>query len=317
MGIRGLNSLIKKVCPECISTNDISKYSGKKFAIDASILLYKYRHVSNLNDSCINAHISGFLYRVRYYLNNNITPVFVFDGTPPEEKKETLKKRHSNRKKIHDKIELLQQLPKDTSENQDVINKEITRLSNQIIYVTKKHVDDCKELLTLLGITYHDAPDEAEKYCVFLYKEGLVDYVVSDDTDVFTFGGYKVLKCSIKDNIIEYDIKLFIDKINYTHDKFIDFSILSGCDYLPFIPNLAINTVYSLFKKHNSIDEIIALNKYVFPEEYNYKNIRVLFNTFNYEVPQIINNLPIDKINLKIFLNNINFKNLNKIINSF
>jgi len=317
MGIRGLNSLIKKVCPECISTNDISKYSGKTFAIDASILLYKYRHVSNLNDSCVNSHISGFLYRVRYYLNNKITPVFIFDGVPPEEKKITLKKRHANRKKIHDKIELLQQLPLDTSENQNVINKEITRLSNQIIYVTKKHVDDCKELLTLLGITYYDAPDEAEKYCVFLYKEGIIDYIVSDDTDVFTFGGYKVLKSSIKDDIVEYDIKMFLDKINYTHDKFIDFGILSGCDYLPYIPNLAINTVYSLFKKHNSIDEIIALNKYSFPEDYNYKNTRVLFNTFNYDVPQIIINISIDKINLKIYLTNLNFKNVSKLINSF
>ena len=51
MGIRGLNTFIKKVCPECIITNKISHYSGKKFGIDASIFLYKYRHISNLDDN--------------------------------------------------------------------------------------------------------------------------------------------------------------------------------------------------------------------------------------------------------------------------
>ena len=50
MGIRGLNTFIKKVCPECITTNKISKYSGKVFGIDASILLYKYRHISNIDE---------------------------------------------------------------------------------------------------------------------------------------------------------------------------------------------------------------------------------------------------------------------------
>ena len=44
--------------------------------------------------------------------------------------------------------------------------------------------------------------------------------------------------------------------------KFIDFCILSGCDYLPYVPNLAINTVYSLFKKYNKIEDIIKLDKY-------------------------------------------------------
>ena len=70
------------------------------------------------------------------------------------------------------------------------------------------------------------------------------DYIVSDDTDVFTFGGYKVIKTSIKQNIIETDINLFLEKINYDFNKFVDLCILSGCDYLPFIPSLAINTVF-------------------------------------------------------------------------
>ena len=80
MGIRGLNTFIKKVCPECVTYNKITKYSGKVFAIDASILIYKYRYISKINDS---SHIIGFINRVKYYLSNNIIPVFIFDGIPP------------------------------------------------------------------------------------------------------------------------------------------------------------------------------------------------------------------------------------------
>ena len=65
MGIRGLNTFIKKICPECIETYKISKYAGKIFAIDASILLYKYRHISNIDENCINSHIIGFLNRIK------------------------------------------------------------------------------------------------------------------------------------------------------------------------------------------------------------------------------------------------------------
>ena len=84
MGIRGLNAFIKKICPESITLNKINKYSGKVFGIDASILLYKYRHISNLDTNCVNSHIIGFLNRIIYYKNNNITPIFIFDGTPTQ-----------------------------------------------------------------------------------------------------------------------------------------------------------------------------------------------------------------------------------------
>ena len=54
----------------------------------------------------------------------------------------------------------------------------------------KNILTDIKTLLNILGINYYNAPDEAEKYCVYLQKHNIIDYIVTDDTDVFTFGGY-------------------------------------------------------------------------------------------------------------------------------
>ena len=322
MGIRGLNAFIKKTCPESITTNKITKYSGKIFGIDASILLYKYRHISNLDTNCINSHIIGFLNRIIYYKNNNIIPVFIFDGIPPDQKKNTLKKRQSIKKKIYEKIELLQDITADSEMEQIEINKEITNLTRQIINVTKTHISEVKQLLDIMGIHYYTAPDEAEKYCVYLQKQNIIDYIVTDDTDVFTFGGINVLKSSIKNDLIEIDIDLFLQKIGYSYKKFIDFCILSGCDYLPFVPNLAINTVFTLFKKYDTIEDIIKLNKYMFSAEYTEKsdkneldNVRKIFIDFNYEIPETLKNLQIDKEELKLFLEKMNIKNITKIIN--
>lgn len=319
MGIRGLNTFIKKVCPECITTNNINKYNGKIFGIDASILLYKYRHISNIDETCVNSHIIGFLNRIKYYINNKITPVFVFDGIPPEQKKITLKKRQSIKRKIYEKIEILQDLCPESDSEKKEIQKEIYNLSKQVINVTKSHVNEIKELLDVLGINYYDAPDEAEKYCVFLQKNNIIDFIVTDDTDVFTFGGVNILKSTIKNDLIETDIEKFLEKIGYTRVKFIDFCILSGCDYLSYVPNLAINTVYTLFKKLNTIEDIINLNKYTFPDEYNneIEKIRLIFSVFEYEKPKPLKFKIINKEEIKSYLEKMNIKNSLKLAEKF
>ena len=62
-----------------------------------------------------------------------------------------------------------------------------------------------------MGINYYDAPDEAEKYCVYLQKHKIIYYIITDDTDVFTFGGINILKSSIKNDIIETNINLLYE----------------------------------------------------------------------------------------------------------
>ena len=255
MGIRSLNTLIKKYAPESVTEKSIKQYSGKKIAIDCSILIYKYVHMSKVQ----NSHIIGFASRINYYLKNNVLPIFVFDGTPPDAKKNVLQKRQNNRKKIEDKILDLKNsiTDKTTQSEADSIKLEVQRLSNQIVYVTKYHIDECKNFLKYTGIPYIQADGEAEKTCVYLKKINVVDYVVSDDTDTLTFGCECVLKTNIKDSIQELSLSKILKDFEMTYTEFVDFSILCGCDYCPYIPSVGPQTAYSLIKKHKTLESVI------------------------------------------------------------
>jgi DNA excision repair protein ERCC-5 len=59
---------------------------------------------------------------------------------------------------------------------------------------TSDMYEDCQELLQLFGLPYIIAPSEAEAQCAWLDAAGLVDGVVTDDNDVFLFGGRHVYR---------------------------------------------------------------------------------------------------------------------------
>jgi DNA excision repair protein ERCC-5 len=59
---------------------------------------------------------------------------------------------------------------------------------------TNEMYTECQELLQLFGIPYIIAPQEAEAQCAYLNEHKLVDGVVTDDSDVFLFGGTHIYK---------------------------------------------------------------------------------------------------------------------------
>ena len=79
--------------------------------------------------------------------------------------------------------------------------------------------------------------------------------------------------------------------------------------------------MYTLFKKFDNIEDIIKLNKYVFPEEYynieQLENIRLIFSNFEYDIPKPLEKKVINKKEFKNYLETMNIKNPIKLIDKF
>lgn len=99
--------------------------------------------------------------------------------------------------------------------------------------VTETMIRDVQELLKRFGIPYITAPMEAEAQCAELMKLGLVDGIITDDSDCFLFGGQKVYKNMF--NQKHYVECYFIDEINHKvgldQKNLIELALLLGSDY--------------------------------------------------------------------------------------
>lgn len=306
MGIRGLNNLIKKYSPDAENVKDIKEYSGCIFGIDCSILLYKFKYASKAE----NSHLVGIVNRIKYYMSNGILPVFVFDGDPPEAKRNTIQKRQDNKEKLYVRIEELRILEIDakTDAEKKTLADEITRISSQIIRIKKSHILECKELLEKSGVPYCTAPEDAEKYCAFLQKNGFIDYTVTDDTDAMTFGCEKIIKTSIN-KIIEIDTNKVLQNFEMTMEMFVDFCILSGCDYSDTIASVGPVTSFNIIKQHKSIDNYIEKLS-VKPDKLKieFEIAKKIFTEFDYVIPEKFKINSYNKKDLLKFLEDNNFK---------
>jgi flap endonuclease-1 len=278
MGIRRLNFLIKQYAPDAITTKHLKEYKNTIIAIDCSIILYKYVYLATSQFSYIN----GFINRTKCYLSHNIIPVYVFDGSPPEEKSGTINKRTENKNALLEKINALK-LTVEECECKDAKKKllsEIKKFESQLIYINKYHILECKEVLDAMGIPYVQAPGEGEKMCVYLQKIGAVDHIVTDDTDVFPFGCSSVIKTTLKNNIItEVNKKKILEGFKLSEDEFLDFCILCGCDYTQSIYSVGGITAYNLIKKYKSLEEISAKTKYEIT--FDIEKIRSIFTDYS------------------------------------
>lgn len=101
--------------------------------------------------------------------------------------------------------------------------------------VTPQMVSEIQSLLQLFGIPYITAPMEAESQCSALFELGLVDGIVTDDSDIFLFGGTRVFKNMFSQRNSKYvecyDMDNIEKEIGLTRDKLVELAYLVGSDY--------------------------------------------------------------------------------------
>ncbi|KAJ8752344.1 hypothetical protein K2173_003980 [Erythroxylum novogranatense] len=284
MGIKGLTHLLADHAPKSMKELKFESFFGRKIAIDASMSIYQFLIVIGRSGTEmltneageVTSHLQGMFTRTIRLLEAGIKPVYVFDGQPPDLKKQELAKRYAKRADASE--DLVQ--ARETGSKED-----IEKFSKRTVKVTKQHNEDCKKLLGLMGVPVIQAPSEAEAQCAALCKSGKVYAVASEDMDSLTFGAPRFLRhlmdpSSRKVPIMEFEITKILEELNLSMDQFIDLCILSGCDYCDSIRGIGGLTALKLIRQHGSIESIlenINRERYQIPEDWPYQEARRLF----------------------------------------
>ncbi|KAJ3492883.1 hypothetical protein NLG97_g5086 [Lecanicillium saksenae] len=106
--------------------------------------------------------------------------------------------------------------------------------------VTQVMISECQSLLRLFGIPYITAPMEAEAQCAELVRLGMVDGIVTDDSDTFLFGGTRVYKNMFNSNkFVECYIGNELEKdLSLSRQQLISLAHLLGSDYTEGLPGV-------------------------------------------------------------------------------
>lgn len=122
--------------------------------------------------------------------------------------------------------------------------------------VTQVMVSECQALLRLFGIPYITAPMEAEAQCAELVSLGLVDGIVTDDSDTFLFGGTRVYKNMFNGNkFVECYIGADLEReMSLSREKLIAIAQLLGSDYTDGLPGVGPVTAMEIISEFPGAD---------------------------------------------------------------
>jgi flap endonuclease-1 len=237
-------SLTELISPREIEFQDLL---GKGIAIDAHNTLYQFLSIIRdrmtgepLRDSKgrVTSHLSGLFYRTSRMLESGIKPVFVFDGKPPDFKKETVEARKGIRRDAE--VKWKQAVEKGEVEKVMMYAQGATKLTGSMI-------SDAKVILDLMGVPWIDAPSEGEAQAAHMVRKKQVYASGSQDWDSLLFGAGLLIRnltvsgrrklprresyVTVKPEIIE--LKDVLSSLGINQEQLICLGILVGTDYDP------------------------------------------------------------------------------------
>lgn len=220
MGIKNLNQFLLNTCSKrAITKMNFGDIQRKVIVVDISIYLYKF-----MTDGNYMENLYTLLSLFKYYI---ITPIFIFDGKPPPEKWDLIKKRNWEKKEAEAKLLEISSHPDDFSKEEiDELRKKAVRIKNDDIL-------KAKELMDAFGFIYYNAPGEADQLCAYFVNTGIAWACLSDDMDMFLYGCTRVLRnlSLMKHRVLVYDTPQILKELGMNYTDFLEIMVLCGTDY--------------------------------------------------------------------------------------
>lgn len=249
MGLRGLNRFLRANCQKNIRQISLWEIRGKTIVVDASIYMYRFQGDGGL--------IEGMYQMVGLLRHNNITPIFVFDGKPPPEKREILEKRKQDKIVAERKFKEIKRQIADTKNDEDEVAEleaEADQLRRQFVRITGQDILEVKKLLSIMGVSYYESDGESDGVCAKMVQKRQAFACLSEDMDMFVYGCPRVLRylSLLKSSVVLYDLRGIITTLSLRFEDFQSICVLAGTDYnLLSEDSLDLNRALKLYAKYS------------------------------------------------------------------
>jgi len=259
MGIKNLNRYLKDKCSKnAIYKTKLTTFKNKTLVIDTSIYLYQF-----IGENALMENMYLFISIMK---SCKITPIFIFDGKPPQEKRDLIKERSAKKKIAENKFKELSKTLEDNKMNESdrrVMEVELDALKRQFIRVQDKDISNVKKLMDAYGVVYYDAPNEADELCAYFVKMGLAYGCISDDMDMFLYGCPVVLRnfSLLNQSVSCYETSIILNDLEMTEPQFREVLVISGTDYNTKMETTLYETLKWFHQYKNYINHSIANNK--------------------------------------------------------
>ena len=196
------------------------------------------------------------MHRVRMLIHFGVIPYIVFDGDHLPSKAATEVARAKRREESKKKGLELYRLKKPTQ-----AHLELQKAVDVTPEMALQFIDELKKI----GVRYVVAPYEADAQLAYLERQGIIQGILSEDSDLLVFGAKRLLtKLDQYGDCIEINRADFtacreISLVGWSDADFRRMAILSGCDYLANINRMGLKSAYRLVRKHKTIEKIIRM----------------------------------------------------------
>lgn len=283
MGV-DLGPLVKSRAP--IKLEDLNR---RVIAIDAYNALYQFLAVirGDTGDPLmdrerrVTSHLSGLFYRTCNLLEKGAQPLYVFDGKPPQLKREEIMRRGEAKRKAYE-------LYQEAQVRGDA--EAMRKYGSQSVRLDEGMVAESKELLKLMGLPAVQAPSEGECEAAYLASTGVAWASVSQDYDSLLFGSPRLIRnltVSGKRKLPGRDVYIEVNpeivklddvyrELQVDRAQLVDLGILLGTDFNPDgFKGVGTATALKYIRTYGSLDRVEPLKDEI--SDYDYPQIRDIF----------------------------------------
>ncbi|OAF65535.1 DNA damage-inducible protein DIN7 [Intoshia linei] len=258
MGISGLLGYTKSAQRK----THLRKFSGMTAGIDANVWLYRGAF-SCAQKLALNEETDRYIvYCMKYVdllIHYRIKPILVFDGAHLPIKEETNKARTAQ--KITNKALGLKLYKKGNK-------REAYELFQRCLNVTIEMINELIKVLQERGIDYIVSPYESDAQLTFMSNSGMIDFVITEDSDMIVYGAKQVFYKLDSDGYgTLYDSKLLYKCMDLPKKtpfeivltKVRRMCLLCGCDYVKSLPGIGMKRAEKIVKlnKHENLNEFL------------------------------------------------------------